>query len=62
MGGTSMATPHVAGLVAAAKSWYGDNYTSQAWRDWVTVNATANVIRNNITGTPNKLAFKGTGF
>jgi subtilisin family serine protease len=60
--GTSMASPHVAGMVAAAKSWYGDGYTSQAWIDWVKNNATTNVIRNNVAGTANKMAFKGVGF
>ena len=62
LGGTSMATPHVTGMVAAAKSWYGDSYTSQAWRDWVRNNATPGVIRNPPAGTVNRLAFKGTGF
>jgi subtilisin family serine protease len=57
--GTSMATPHVAGVAALYKSAFGD--ASQATINaWVVNNATANVITGNVTGTPNRLLFKGT--
>ena len=55
--GTSMATPHVTGVAALYKATYGD----AAWstiRDWLSANATANVISGNISGTPNKLLYK----
>jgi len=58
--GTSMAAPHVAGTVAAGKSWYGDGYTTKAWGDWVKSSATVGVIRSNVTGTQNRLVWKGT--
>lgn len=55
--GTSMATPHVTGVGALYKATYGD----AAWstiRDWLSANATANVISGNVSGTPNKLLYK----
>lgn len=55
--GTSMATPHVTGVAALYKATYGD----AAWstiRDWLSANATANVITGNVSGTPNKLLYK----
>ena len=55
--GTSMATPHVTGTAALYKAHYGD----AAWttiRDWLSANATANVISGNVSGTPNKLLYK----
>lgn len=57
--GTSMASPHVAGLAALLKHRYGN--VSSAWinntiKSW----ATKGVIRGNIAGTPNALLFKGT--
>ncbi len=55
--GTSMATPHVTGVAALYKATYGD----AAWstiRDWLSANATANVVSGNISGTPNKLLYK----
>ena len=55
--GTSMASPHVAGLAALLKQAYG-NQTS-AWiastiKSW----ATRGAIRGNVSGTPNLLLFK----
>jgi len=54
-----MATPHVAGVAALYKAARGD--ASQATIDsWLKNNATTNVITGNVTGTPNRLLFKGT--
>jgi subtilisin family serine protease len=60
MNGTSMAAPHVAGIIALAKSAYGDSYTTSSWVSWLINNATPNVISGNYSGTPNRLVFKGT--
>jgi subtilisin family serine protease len=57
--GTSMATPHVAGVAALYKSAFGDA-SSSIVASWINSNATANVIRSNRTGTPNRLLYKGT--
>jgi subtilisin family serine protease len=57
--GTSMATPHVAGVAALYKGTFGD--ASQATVDaWLKNNATANVITGNVSGTPNRLLFKAS--
>jgi subtilisin family serine protease len=55
--GTSMASPHVAGVGALYKATYGDASYSTI-RSWLTTNATANVITGNPSGTPNKLLYK----
>lgn len=57
--GTSMASPHVAGVGAMYKSRYGDASYSTI-RSWIINNSTTNVITGNITGTPNRLLFKST--
>ncbi|MER7047668.1 S8 family peptidase [Streptomyces jumonjinensis] len=59
MSGTSMAAPHVAGVAALYKSAYGDA-SSPTVNNWVINNSTANAIRGNIAGTPNRLLFKST--
>jgi subtilisin family serine protease len=55
--GTSMATPHVAGVAAVYKSSVGD-VSSAAVANWINTNATAGVIRSNPSGTPNRLLYK----
>jgi subtilisin family serine protease len=55
--GTSMASPHVAGVAALYKGTYGDAASSTV-TSWITGNATPNVIVGNRTGTPNRLLYK----
>lgn len=56
--GTSMATPHVTGVAALYKAAYGDASYATI-RNWLTSNATANVITGNPSGTANRLLYKG---
>jgi subtilisin family serine protease len=56
--GTSMASPHVAGVGALYKST-GDA-PSATISNWINTNATPNVIRSNPAGTPNRLLYKST--
>ncbi len=57
--GTSMASPHVAGVAALYKATFGD--ASQATiNNWLANTATPNLISGNPAGTPNLLLFKGT--
>ena len=57
--GTSMASPHVAGVAALYKGAFGEASSSTV-SSWITSNATANVISANRTGTPNRLLYKST--
>ncbi|HLM68065.1 MAG TPA: S8 family serine peptidase, partial [Longimicrobium sp.] len=57
--GTSMASPHVAGVAALYKATFGDAGWSTV-NNWLTSNATVGAITGNVTGTPNLLLFKGT--
>jgi len=57
--GTSMASPHVAGVAALYKGANG-NASSSTILSWLINNATANVISGNITGTPNRLLYKSS--
>jgi subtilisin family serine protease len=59
LSGTSMASPHVAGVGALYKSAFGDASSSSV-ASWINSNATAGVIRSNPSGTPNRLLYKGT--
>jgi subtilisin family serine protease len=55
--GTSMASPHVAGVGALYKASRGE--ASQATIDsWIKSNATAGVVTGNPSGTPNRLLYK----
>ena len=56
--GTSMASPHVAGVAALYKA-YGDASSSTV-NSWIVSNTTANVIKSNVAGTVNQLLFKST--
>jgi subtilisin family serine protease len=55
--GTSMASPHVAGVGALYKSAFGEA-SSATVASWINSNATAGVIRSNPSGTPNRLLNK----
>ena len=57
--GTSMASPHVAGVAALYKSANGDA-SSATINSWLINNATSGVITGNISGTPNRLLYKST--
>ena len=57
--GTSMASPHVAGVAALYKATYGDA-SSSTIRTWLINNSTTGVISGNPTGTPNRLLYKST--
>ncbi len=55
--GSSMASPHVAGVAALYKATYG-NAASSTIDGWIKNNATQGVITGNPTGTPNRLLYK----
>ncbi|HEX8320334.1 S8 family peptidase [Longimicrobium sp.] len=55
--GSSMASPHVAGVAALYKHTYGDA-SSSTIDTWIKNNATTNVISGNPAGTPNRLLYK----
>jgi subtilisin family serine protease len=57
--GTSMASPHVAGVAALYKGTFG-NATSSTIVSWINSNATTGVISGNVSGTPNRLLYKST--
>jgi len=57
--GTSMASPHAAGVAALYKGTFGDASSSTVV-SWIINNSTANVITGNVTGTPNRLLYKST--
>jgi subtilisin family serine protease len=57
--GTSMASPHAAGVAALYKGTFGDAASSTVV-SWIINNATTNVITGNVTGTPNRLLYKST--
>jgi subtilisin family serine protease len=55
--GSSMASPHVAGVAALYKATYG-NASTATIDSWIKTNATQGVITGNVTGTPNRLLYK----
>lgn len=57
--GTSMASPHVAGVAALYKATFG-NASSSTIRTWLINNSTTGVISGNPSGTANRLVFKST--
>jgi subtilisin family serine protease len=59
MSGTSMASPHVAGVAALYKGTFGEASASTI-SNWIISNATTGVITGNPSGTPNRLLFKST--
>ena len=59
MSGTSMASPHVAGVGALLCS-YGPSYCTPSFvTSWINTWATSGVITGNPAGTPNRLLWKG---
>ncbi|GAB7189698.1 hypothetical protein NUM3379_04040 [Kineococcus sp. NUM-3379] len=54
--GTSMASPHVAGVMALYKGANGDAASSTV-NQWIVAGATPNVVRN-VSASPNRLLFK----
>ena len=57
LSGTSMASPHFAGVAVLYKSTFGDAPSSTV-ASWIVTNATNGVITGNPAGTPNKLLYK----
>lgn len=55
--GTSMASPHAAGVAALYKATYG-NASASTIVNWIINNATSGVIKSNPSGTPNRLLYK----
>ncbi len=59
LSGTSMASPHFAGVAVLYKATFGDQ-PSATVSNWIVSNATNGVITGNPGGTPNKLLYKST--
>lgn len=59
LSGTSMASPHFAGVAVLYKATFGDQ-PSTTVSSWIVSNSTSGVITGNPAGTPNKLLYKST--
>ena len=59
LSGTSMASPHVAGVAVLYKATFGDA-SSATVSNWIITNSTAGAITGNPGGTPNRLLSKST--
>lgn len=59
LSGTSMASPHFAGVAVLYKATFGDQ-PSATVSNWIVNNATNGAISGNPGGTPNKLLYKST--
>ena len=59
LSGTSMASPHAAGVGALYKATYGDAASSTIV-SWIIQWSTPNVVTGNPAGTPNRLLFKSS--
>jgi len=59
LSGTSMASPHFAGVAVLYKATFGDQ-PSATVSNWIVSNATTGAITGNPGGTPNKLLYKST--
>ena len=57
--GTSMASPHIAGVAALYKANFG-NAGSSTIVSWINSNATSGKITGNPSGTPNRLLYKAS--
>ena len=57
--GTSMASPHVAGVGALYKATYG-NVSYSTIDSWIKNNASVGYVKSNPSGTVNKLLWKGS--
>ena len=58
LSGTSMASPHVAGVAALYKATHGET-SSPALAGWIRTTATKGTVKGNVTGTPDRLLFTG---